>query len=297
MSSRYRIFLDVCESGSFSRTAEKLGYSQSAVSQAVHTLEEELGTVLLIRKREGLSLTEDGKAYMPYIRSIVSAEENLAKKKAEMEGLVDATIRIGTFTSVSRNFLPYLMSSFRKMYPQTHFELRQGEYDNIHAWIMNDDVDFGFINPQGFEDLDYRIIYHDSMSAVLPPDSPQAKKKTVSLKDLAKQPFILLDEGKNSVPLEAFERYGLKPQIAYKVYDDYSILAMIRQGMGVSVLYSLVTAGFEKDLVIRPVREKIERPIALACRNRQTMTYGAEKFYEYVLKETPAVLRKIGMLV
>ena len=289
--------MEVCESGSFSKTAEKLGYSQSAVSQSVHALEEELGTVLLERKREGLSLTRDGESYFPYLQAMVSAEEQLEKKKQEMEGLVDTTIRIGTFTSVSRNLLPSLMASFRKLYPQTHFELRQGEYDNIHAWIMNDEVDFGFINPEGFEDLDYQVIYHDSMSAVLPENSPQAKKKSVSLKELARQPFILLDEGKNSVPLEAFERYGLKPQIAYKVYDDYSILAMIRQGMGVSVLYSLVTAGFEKDLVIRPVKERIERPIALACRNRKTMTAGAGKFYEYVLRETPSVLRKIGIQV
>lgn len=297
MTSRYRIFAEVCDNGSFSKAAEKNGYSQSAVSQSVHALEEELGSVLLVRKREGLSLTEDGRAYMPYIRSIVSAEEQLEKKKQEMNGLVDATIRIGTFTSVSRNLLPVLMASFRKLYPQTHFELRQGEYDNIHAWIMNGEVDFGFINPEGFDDLDAQVIYHDSMTAVLPDDSPLAEKKVVSLKDLTEEPFILLDEGKNSVPLEAFERYGLKPEIAYKVYDDYSILAMIRQGMGVSVLYSLVTAGFEKDLVIRPVKETIERPIALACRNRKTMPVGAGRFYDYVRKETPAVLRKIGIRV
>lgn len=297
MTSKYRIFTEVCNSGSFSKTAEKLGYSQSAVSQSVHSLEEELGTVLLERRREGLSLTRDGKSYMPYIQAIVSAESQLEKKKREMDGLVDTTIRIGTFTSVSRNLLPSLMASFRKTYPQTHFELRQGEYDNIHAWIMNGEVDFGFLNPEGFEDLEYQVIYHDSMSAVLPVNSPLADKEKVSLKDLAQEPFILLDEGKKSVPMEAFERYGLKPEIVYKVYDDYSILAMVRQRMGVSVLYSLVTAGFGKDLVIRPVKEKIERPIAVACRNRETMAEGAGKFYTYVLKETPVVLRKIGMRI
>lgn len=295
MASKYRIFTEVCNSGSFSRTAEKLGYSQSAISQSVHALEEELGTVLLERRREGLSLTGDGESYMPYIQAIVLAEGQLEKKKQEMDGLVDTTIRIGTFTSVSRNLLPSLMASFRKLYPQTHFELRQGEYDNIHTWIMNGEVDFGFLNPEGFGDLDAQVIYHDSMSAVLPPDSPLAEKEKVSLKDLVHEPFILLDEGRKSVPMEAFERYGLMPEIAYKVYDDYSILAMVRQGMGVSVLYSLVTAGFEKDLVIRPVEEKIERPIAVACRNRETMSAGAGKFCTYVLEETPAVLRKIGI--
>ena len=92
----------------------------------------------------------------------------------------------------------------------------------------------------------------------------------------------MLDEGEYSVPEQAFQRRGLHPRIEYKVYDDYSILAMIRQGLGVSILYRRVLEGFGADLVIRPVKEQMERPVALVFRNWDTMPYAARKFASYV---------------
>ena len=283
MSSKYRIFIKVVEHQSFSMAAKEIGYSQSAVSQAVKMLEDELQTKLLIRKREGLTLSKDGQDYLPYIQSIATAEENLIKKKKEKDGLIDETIRIGTFTSVSRNLLPTLMSDFHTLYPNVHFELRQGEYDNIHEWIKNGEVDFAFINPHGFDDLDFDIIYHDHMMAVLPEKHVLSNKKILSLKDLCNDPFILLDEGKTSVPLGAFQENNLVPNIEYKVYDDYSILAMVKQNMGISMMYEMVLKDYEKDVLVKPIQEKVERTIALACMNKQTLSNAAKQFYTYIL--------------
>ena len=84
------------------------------------------------------------------------------------------------------------------------------------------------------------------------------------------------------MPEQAFQKRGLHPQIEYKVYDDYSILTMIRQGLGVSILYRRVLEGFGTDLVIRPVKEQMERPVALVYRNWDTMPYAARKFASYV---------------
>lgn len=106
MISRYGIFVKVIEAGGFTKAAEELGYSQSAVSQTVHALEKELGTTLVVRAREGISLTRDGESYYPYIQAISSAEQNLKQHHLDLMGLEDTTIRIGTFTSVSRNLLP-----------------------------------------------------------------------------------------------------------------------------------------------------------------------------------------------
>ena len=295
MISRYGIFAKVMEAGSFTKAAEELGYSQSAVSQTIQSLEKELGTVLLVRAREGISLTRDGESYYPYIQAVYSAEKNLEKHHKEMSGLEEQTIRIGTFTSVSRNLLPSLMNSFHTVYPGVRFELRQGEYDNIHDWINTGEIDFGFIKPEGYDDIEAETIYHDTMSAVIPKNHPLASLEELSLKQLADEPFILLDEGKNSVPLQAFEKEGLHPDIAYKVYDDYSILAMVRQGLGVSVLYRLVTAGFENDVVLRPVREPLERTIAVAYKNADTLSVGTRRFLAWIHAELPQLLKNMGI--
>lgn len=119
----------------------------------VHTLEEELSTVLLLRSKNGITLTPDGEAYYPYICSINNAHRELEEKYLEMQGLSGGKIRIGSFTSVSRNWLPGLMKSFKEKYPYVRFELFQGEYTNIGQWIKEGKVDFGFVVPDAVSGL------------------------------------------------------------------------------------------------------------------------------------------------
>ena len=138
-----------------------------------------------------------------------------------------------------------------------------------------------------------RTLYRDEMVAVLPPGHPLTGQGRVSLEELAAEPFILLDEGEYSLPLDAFARQGLTPRIEYKVYDDYSILAMIRQGLGVSVLYRLVLAGFGEGLAVRPVEEPLERTVALAWRQWETLPLAARRFAEFVLRRTSQVLAQL----
>ncbi len=289
MNSKYEVFLKVIETGSFTRAADALGYTQSGVSQTVKALETELDTTLIVRRKDGLSLTSDGKEYYSYFQAIWNAEKALADKKREMNGLENRLIRIGAFTSVTKNILPKIMKEFRQDYPHVRFDLRQGNYEDIADWVKEDTVDFGFIGLPEYKGLIIDPLYKDSMMAVLSEENPLSAKKTVSLQDLSKETFILLDEGEFSVPLEAFERYAFRPEIAYRVYDDYTILEMIRQNMGVSIMYSLVLKGFEKDLCLRPVKEPFSRTIGIVYKNRDTMPRASRLFMdrvtEYIRKE------------
>ena len=287
MFSKYSIFCMVAQMRSFTRVAESLGYTQSAVSQMVKALEKEMGTALIERRRGGLLLTRDGREYLPYFAAISAAEKGLDKKISEMQGLENQTIRIGTFTSVSRNLLPQLMKGFSRRYPSVQYELKQGEYTSITRWIMDGSVDLGFVGPGNIEGVQRKMLYKDEMMAVLPEDHPLSSKETVTLRDLGGEPFILLDEGDDSVPLRAFEKAGISPRIEYKVTDDYSILAMIRQGLGVSMIYQMVLPGFSQDLVIRPVAECPSREVSLAWRDKNTLPLAARKFSEYLIKNTP----------
>lgn len=282
MISKYGIFCKIIETGSFTGTAELLGYSQSAVSQTVKALEQETGTTLIDRKKDGTLLTADGQAYLPYFQQIYQAEQALERKEREMRGLENSVIRIGTFTSVSRNLLPRLMMEFKKRYPGTRFVLQQGEYTNIAGWVRDGSIDFGFVNAEAVPGMEVSVLYRDEMMAVLPEGHPMAAKESLSLEELGREPFILLDEGEYSVPERAFAGRGIVPRIEYKVYDDYSILAMIRQGLGVSILYRLVLEGFEEGVELRPVRERLERPVALVWKNWDTMPFAARRFALFV---------------
>ena len=288
MISRYRIFCQVAELGSFTRAAEQLGYSQSAVSQTVRSVEQELGVTLLERRKDGVRLTADAEQYYPYLRAIAAAENALHHKQQEMEGLENSVIRIGTFTSVSRTLLPPLMKRFKEQYPSVRFVLRQGEYTGIARWLREGSIDFGFVCAAAVTGMETCVLYEDEMMAVLPEAHPLAKKSVLTLQDLLGDPLIVLDEGEYSLALTAFEREGLSPDAAYTVYDDYTILAMVRQGLGVSLLYEKVLSGFEAGLAIRPFVTAPRRVVALAYPNRSTLSYASRRFCEAILRQCRA---------
>ena len=282
--NRYEVFIKVVECRSFTRAAEELNFTQSAVSQMVRTLEKELSTTLVQRIRGGIELTADGEEYMPYIRSVSGAYRELQEKSREMQGLKGGVIRIGTFTSVSRNWLPALMKQFKETYPEVQFELQQGEYTTIGQWIKEGSVDFGFLNPVAVSGLQIVPLRTDEMLAVLPVGHPLAGKEQVSLEELAREPYIVLDEGATSVPLDAFKKYGLTPRVEYKVYDDYTIMAMVEQGLGISILYSLVL-GAAQNIVTRPISVPVQRTIALAYKNKKTLPVASRYFMDFVVRE------------
>ena len=284
MISRYGIFCRVVEQGSFTRAAEELGYSQSAVSQNVRALEQETGVTLLSRRKDGVQLTQDGQEFYPYIQSIFQAEQALERKRQETMGLQNSLIRIGTFTSVSRNLLPPMMKRFKEKYPDVRFVLRQGEYTSIPQWIRQGEIDFGFVNQDAVEGMETRLLYEDHMLAVLPQGHRLEKKSSLTLQDISTEQLILLDEGEHSVLLDAFHSAGLTPNLAYEVYDDYSILSMVRQGLGISVLYEKVVAGFEQGLSLRPIQESPRRRVALSWLSWDTMPYAARRFAEFLME-------------
>ena len=286
MISRYGIFCRVVEQGSFTRAAEELGYSQNAVSQNVRALEQETGVTLLSRRKDGVQLTQDGQEFYPYIQSIFQAEQALERKRQETMGLQNSLIRIGTFTSVSRNLLPPMMKRFKEKYPDVRFVLRQGEYTSIPQWIRQGEIDFGFVNQDAVEGMETRLLYEDHMLAVLPQGHRLEKKSSLTLRDISTEPLILLDEGKHSVLLDAFHSAGLTPNLAYEVYDDYSILSMVRQGLGISVLYEKVVAGFEQGLSLRPIQESPRRRVALSWLSWDTMPYAARRFAEFLMENS-----------
>lgn len=295
MTSRHDIFLKVVEMGSFTKAGEALHYSQSAISQAIKALEEQLGSRLIDRSKDPLRLTCDGLAFFPYIQQVAQAQKALERKADETKGLLDAHIRLGTFTSVGRNLVPPLIGEFKSQHPRVLFDLSQGEYDSIRSQLLTDQIDLGFLNEQSAEGLCYEKVYRDQMVAILSPKNPLARKTEVSLKDLADEPYIELDEGKRSVAVEGFHALGLQPHHAFKVYDDYTILAMVRQGLGYSLLYSLAVTGADKGVVALPIKEKLERSIVLAYVNEEILPQAARRFLEFSRTRLPALVKTLGL--
>ena len=207
-----------------------------------------------------MSLTRDGKQYLPYLRQIVTAEAELEGKRQELLGLSSTDIRIATFTNVSRTVLPRVIRDFGALHPGVHFTLKQGDYTRNAQWVHDGVVDFCF-TARGFTaGLEKRVVYHDELVALLPAAHPLAAKEKVTLADLASDPFVLLDEGEQSLVLDAFAAKGL----------------------GVSMLYRRTVEGMRADIRVRPIVHAPSRDVVAAWRSWDTMPIATRRFIDYM---------------
>lgn len=149
---------------------------------------------------------------------------------------------------------------FKERYPHVEFVIHQGDHSSIEDWIRTGQVDFGFVNPKAVIGLQCEVLKQGQMMAILPKDHPLAAQDTVPLAELAREPFLLLEEGHYYEPLEAFKAIGLRPDIRYTIHDDYTIMTMVEAGLGVSILAELILRGRITTLPSAPrIRRSIGR--------------------------------------
>ena len=281
--NRYRALLKVVEVGSYTRAAEILGYTQPALSQMIAALEKEIGITLLYRSRYGVRLTPEGEQLLPFIRKTVQQYEELHRKEEEIKGLDTGIVRIGTVSSISCHWLPEVIRDFWAAYPNVQLVLHQGDYTSICDWVQTGIVDFGFVNPVAAKGLETHILKADPFAAVLPQNHPLAQKSCVSLQDLVDEPYLLLEEGCYSEPLEAFRSAHLAPNIRLTMHDDYSILSMVEQGLGYSLLAELVLQKTAYNVAVRPVFPPVTRTMALVMKDKRALSAAAKTFIRFLL--------------
>lgn len=138
--------------------------------------------------------------------------------------------------------------------------------------------------------VEYQELYYDEMFALVPQSHVLANYEVLSMKQIAKYPFIQLDEGEYSLPIKTFQNLGLHVQIKHKVYDDFTILAMIRQNLGISILYQNALSDYD-DLCLIPIQENLFRHVGIAYNNYDTLSYAGKTFLDFILRKTPEILK------
>lgn len=281
--NRYIALQKIIELGSFTKAAESLGYTQSSISQMIASLESELSMKLLTRSRYGVKLTIEGADLYPFIERSIYQYRSMLEKANEIKGLETGIIRVGTISSVTCHWMPQLINGFKKEYPNVQFLFHQGDYTLIPEWIASGQIDFGFINPNAGTNLNTKTIKDGEMLAVLPKSHPLAKKKSISLADLSNEPYILLEEGHYSEPMAAFKTAGIIPNIQYTIHDDYAIMMMVEEGLGVSILAELILRRTNYDIVCIPLNPPITRTLAVGYKDWDSLPIASKHFIEYLM--------------
>lgn len=287
---RYKAFLKVVEVGSFTKAAELLGYTQPALSQMMTSLERELSMKLLYRSRYGIRLTPEGERLYPSVENAVRQYDAMRRSADEISGLETGVVRIGTVSSVSAHWLPQVIRAFWKKHPNVQIVLHQGDYSSIQEWVRTGAVDFGFVNPHAVKGLETMVVKSSQFRAVVPAGHSLAERDCVTLEELAGEPFLMVESGAYGEVEEAFAAADITPNVRLRVHDDYSLMSMIEQGMGVSILTELVLRKANYDVVPLPIDPPIIRTLAVVTKERRTLPLAAKVFIEQLMAQREQLL-------
>ncbi|MGN1345377.1 MAG: LysR family transcriptional regulator [Eubacteriales bacterium] len=281
---RYLVFHKIIETGSFTKAAEALGYTQAAVSQMMRALESELKLSLFVRMRTGIRLTPEGEALYPIVRKLVAADRELNEKAKELCGLASGEIRVGTCPAVAREFLPSVLRRFADAYPGVRFVLRQGDSPTVCQMIRDGRVDFGLVTAEEVHGLTLRELTCASYAAVLPASDDRNPwgKGEISLNELAAEPLIVLEDGEKNPVEEAFADAGAEPNWRCRVQDAGTALSMVREGFGIALLPSSVLCHGEEGLCVLSVHPPIQCSVAIAYPEDDLLPVAAKRLIEYL---------------
>lgn len=228
------VFLKVVETGSFTKAGDQIGLSQSAVSQAVAALESELNCKLLNRSRNGVSLTKLGERINSLIRDLIVIKTKIINEAAGITGLETGTITIGSISGMTAKLLPGMISSFKKRFPGIEVILYEGSYEEVKNWIKLSVIDIGIVTEEVHE-YEFIPLLQDKMVVFVPESHPLSNQSNIHLAEIENEPFIMPKEC-GYLLLSIFKEQELTPNIQFEVRDIATIIAMVQEGVGNTIL-------------------------------------------------------------
>jgi LysR family cys regulon transcriptional activator len=245
------------ESGfNVTEAAERLCLVQSAVSQHLARLEQELGTQIFVRKGKRLiALTAAGEEVLAYARKALAIKENILAVGRDHVEEASGVLRIGTTHTQARYVLPPVIRAFRKIFPEVSLQIHQGTPQQLVEMALTDRVDFSICTEELGEHSSLNAIpcYRWNRSLIAPSDHPILQRKPLSLESICEYPIITYTfgfTGANHMQ-NTFARAGLQPQVVLSAADTDVIKTYVREGMGIGLIASMAyTKERDGDLVL-----------------------------------------------
>ncbi len=281
---KYELFVNVAETGNFTASAESLGYTQSGVSHIIKGLEAETGFPLFVRTRRGVLLTNNGKRLIPLIRQLLSDNSRLEQTIGALNGLDTGSITIGTYSSISINWLPKIIFAFRKDFPGIDIHMKEGGIEEIELWIENSNVDFGFCSRRDTQTFDWIHLQDDPLMAILPKDFPVTDSRNYPISAFHDQPFIISAMGIDHDIHLALTKANVMPCVRFSSTDDHAIISMVANHLGISILPNLIVQEMISRITVLPLEPYSFRSLGIGIKSLKDVSPASKKFIQYATR-------------
>lgn len=293
--SQLEVFLAVAHERTFSRAADKLFRTQSAVSQTIRKLEDELGEALLDRSsREGV-LTDAGKVLYEYAEKLINLRSEAAESLSELRELQTGKLIIAANEFTVLYLLPVL-AEFRRLHPMIKITVERALGSHIPDDVLRYNVEFGVLSYEPQEpSLHSLVVYLDELVFVVPPKHPLASARGVSIRQLGAESFVahIVSSPYREKVIQLFKTHKTPLHMDLELPTLQAIKQFVAAGNGVAFVpeISVESELARGELVRIPVRElQLKRKLRLIYRKDANLSHAARAFLK--VAEAVATERK-----
>ncbi|MBE9180544.1 LysR family transcriptional regulator [Oculatella sp. LEGE 06141] len=288
--SQLRALVAIAQHGNFSEAALHLEVSQSAISHAIATLETELGVIVLSRGRHGAFLTPVGERIVTIARQMLYLLESVGKEAELAKGLQGGQVRVASFRSVATHVLPCVIVEFRRRYPAIAITVTEYSGDDgIEEALRRGQADVGFTCISTSDEFEAWEILRDEYFVLLPPDA-DVPGESISWDDLKQYPLILPPDNDYCAILiyTYLSKLGHNLEAAYRIKEDSTLVGMVAQGLGATIIARLAAEPLPSNVQIRRLPVPLERVIRVATLARALHSPAVFAFLETLKQMTEA---------
>ena len=284
-------YLEVIKLGSFSEVAKKLAISQPAVSFQIQKLEHEIGIRLIDRSQRVITVTEAGKRFAAFSKSIVEAQAKLQSDLDRLRDEVTGNLVITASTIPGEFLLPSVLASFKSLHPAIGVEMNVSDSICVIAGVRNSDYDIGFcgIAPDG-DDLECSKIAEDEIVLIVPAQHPFSEMKKISIADLEGEPFIFREETSGTQQnlqayLSEINTKVVKPGTKMVMGTTQAVVTGVESGAGIAFVSNMaikksIALGLVK--VVKVDGFQLNRAFFLIYRKERVVSRLLQEFISFI---------------
>lgn len=266
--NQLRCFVTVAEELHFGRAAARLNMTQPPLSRQIQVLEHIIDATLLERTSRSVRLTPAGRSFLPEARRILKLAESASQVARRIALGKTGSLKIGYTAAAAYGFLPELIAACRARLPEVDFSLKEMVSGDQLEALASGQIDAGLLRPPiARPEFATRRVVAEPLLAAIPKKHPLASAATISIKDFDNQPFVMYSPYESryfhDLLVALFTRADVLPRYVQHVGQIHSILAMVRAGLGVSIVPAAATNLKLADVRLRPLKLRTQTPVEL----------------------------------
>jgi DNA-binding transcriptional LysR family regulator len=289
----FKIFADLVETKSFSKSAKLNGITQSAVSQQARAMERHFKSLLIDRSQKQFQLTREGQRVYEAAKEMLHTYEKLLSELQEMKKVISGTIRLSTIYSIGLHELPPFIKKFLHDFPSVNVRVEYRRSNLVYEDILHNAVDFGLVAfPVKQRQIEVLPFRNDHLVLIAHPQHPIAKRGEIEVKDLSGQKFIGFDP---DIPTrkavdQIFREHKLEIEPVMEFDNIETVKRAVEIDHGIAIVPQATVLQEQKQGTLAVLQFKgrgFTRPLAILHRKGRVLTPAMKKFIETLGLDLP----------